>query len=240
MTAPWRDERVRLIYQRPEIKASVEIILSVLMVAIMLFAAIRPTLSTVGELQKKIADQETVDSKLTTKISQLIKANEDLTTYRDQLGEFDSAIPQNPQDNEVMKRIALLATEQGLSINSISLDEVPLVGSAINLGQKDAKQKKPLSILGTDITSYKVTMDLSGSQTQVMNFLKASENMDRLIKLNSVNIKKEEIKDSKTNQQITDIRIMATGLAYYINPAGAASVSGAVLPTPTTSEQQSL
>ena len=61
-------------YQRPEIKASVEIILSVFTVAGLLLLAIRPTLATVATLQKKIEDQQVVNRRLEAKISQLVNA----------------------------------------------------------------------------------------------------------------------------------------------------------------------
>jgi hypothetical protein len=44
MIAPWKNDKVRAAYRRPEIRASLEIILSVFTVAFLLLVVIRPTL----------------------------------------------------------------------------------------------------------------------------------------------------------------------------------------------------
>jgi len=54
-------QKVSLMYKRPEIRASLEVILSVFTITILIFAAIRPTLTNIVSLQKKIEDQEVIN-----------------------------------------------------------------------------------------------------------------------------------------------------------------------------------
>src|SRR5262245_58316046 len=134
MTAPWRNEKVRQLYRRPEIKASLEIILSVFAIAFLLLVAVRPTLGTIATLQKKIEDQDVVDKKLTQKISQLSRAQGDLNTYSAQLPLYESAVTSEHDQPGVVKRISLLAQENGLQVKFITWGAVPLVGKEVDLG----------------------------------------------------------------------------------------------------------
>ena len=88
-------QRINLIYQKPEIKASLEVILSVFTVTVLIFAAIRPTLTNIASLQKKIEDLNTFNIKADNKIAQVFNAQTQLNTYRDKLRLFDEAVPDN-------------------------------------------------------------------------------------------------------------------------------------------------
>src|SRR3989344_5060717 len=137
MIAPWKNEKIKLVYGRPEIKASVEIIISVFSVVFLLMFAIRPTLATVASLQKKIEDQTVVDNKLNTKISQLVKANTDLGLYADRLPDYSLAVTDVHDESGLAKRIEVVARESGVKISSLTLGPVPLVGTKINLAGKE-------------------------------------------------------------------------------------------------------
>ena len=86
-------QRISLIYQRPEVKASLEVILSVFTVTLLIFAAIRPTLANVASLQKKVEDLDSVNKKADNKIAQVFAAQADINKFQDKLHLFDEAIP---------------------------------------------------------------------------------------------------------------------------------------------------
>ncbi len=214
MIAPWKNEKIRRIYARPEIKASIEIILSVFTVAFLLFAAIRPTLAIVASLQKKVEDQEVVGRRLTTKISQLQAARNDLQTYASRLPDLSLATPDNHDQGGLAKRIEIIARENGLTINSLSADAVPLVGNQINLSDETGAAKEPER--DGEVAAFLFSFDVSGNQSQILSFLSGIERMDRLVLLTSVNIKTEDFRPAGSETLVKGLRALGKGKAYYI------------------------
>lgn len=215
MIPPWKNERVKLVYQRPEIKASIEVILSVFTVIFLLFMAVRPTLTIVATLQKKIEDQDSVDRKLSNKITQLIKANEDLSTYSDSLSLFNSAVTDGHAQPGLAKRVEVLAAEEGLLINTLTLEAVPLIGQNINLSDKTRGAVKPSLEAGTKISLFEISFDLRGRQEGLFNFLNKLENLDRAVILKNVEFKREQEK-TETGATSETIRMNGKATAYYL------------------------
>ena len=214
MIVPWKNEKVRMVYQRPEIKASVEIILSVFTVVTLLLIAVRPTLGIVATLQKKIDDQAVVDKKLSNKIAQLIKATDDLSTYAADLGAFNLAVTDGGFQSGLAKRIELLAITEGIEIKALSFEPVPLLGETVNLADK-AKERKPISIKDTDIAEYGISFEISGSQDQLFSCLEKIENLDRVVIVKNVGFKKEIGRDEKGGI-INSIHLSGRAMAYYV------------------------
>lgn len=214
MIPVWRDEKVKQIAQRPEIRASIEVILSVFAVLFLLFVAIRPTLAIVATLQKKIEDQNTVDRKLSNKVTQLIKATADMSTYGDKLPLFNQAVTDETARAGLAKRIELLADENNLAVNQFTFTAVPLLGQNIKLSDKTKGGQKPEAEKGSSITSFEVNLDVKGNLDNLMSFISKLENMDRLVMLKSLDFKKEVSKD-ETGQELQTIRLTGKAVVYY-------------------------
>ena len=206
MIAPWKNEKVRLMYQRPEIKASVEIILSVFTVAGLLLLAIRPTLATVTQLQKRIEDQQVVSRKLDSKITQLITAQRNLTTYANRLADYQAAVPDGHDLGSLAKRVEVLARDQGLAVNSLSFSAVPLLGTDINLADKKGGGK-PATEFGGKIATFEISFDLSGDPNRIFDFLATLEKMDRVAIIDGIDLKKEAI---------VGVRVVGKARGYYV------------------------
>lgn len=217
MIAPWRNEKVRIAYERPEIRASIEIILSVFAVAFLLTLAIRPTLATVATLQKKIADQTVVDIKLSTKIGQLAKASADLGTYANRVADFSGAVTDTPDESGLAKRFAVIAKDNNITINSLTLNAIPLIGQQIKLADKEKGGIKPPLEKDGKVASFSIDFDVSGEPANVYDFLSKLENMDRVALISTVDLKKEEIKASGTlTVAVNNLRVIGKATAYYI------------------------
>lgn len=214
MIAPWKNEKVRLMYQRPEIKASVEIILSVFTVAGLLLLAIRPTLATVATLQKKIEDQQVVNRRLEAKISQLVNAQKNLVTYANRLADYEVAVPDTHDLGSLAKRVELLASEQGLAVNGLSFSAVPLLGVEINLADKKGGGQ-PTTEFGGKIATFEISFDLSGAPNRIFDFLPALEKMDRVAIVNEIDIKKE-ILQGDTKEAVVGVKAVGKARGYYV------------------------
>lgn len=223
MNAPWKNEKIKAVYHRPEIRASLEIILSVFTVVFLLLFVIRPTLTIVAELQKKITDQDSVDKKLSTKITQLSKARNDISAFGGQIDLFEVAVTDTNQSSGLAKRLALLVQENKLQTNYLTVGATPLFGDLINLGNKDSKKpgvdpNKVILEKGTNTAIIEIGFDLRGSQIDVFKFLADLERTDRLIKLISIDIKREEEKDVDTTKSFKGVRLVGKAVAYYLPP----------------------
>ena len=56
MIVLWKNDRLKQVYRRPEMRASLEIIFSIFAMSFLLMVVVRPTIGIIAELQKKIID----------------------------------------------------------------------------------------------------------------------------------------------------------------------------------------
>jgi len=181
-------QKVGLMYKKPEIKASVEVILSIFTITILIFAAIRPTLINIASLQKKITDQEVVNKKADNKIAQLLNAQKQLTTFSRDLFLFDAAIPDDYTYSDSARRLEFIARKNNLVIDSLSFSGITLYGQGKINGEWANKIAKPTT---SNSLLDKIAFSVSGKPASVIEFLKEVETMDRLVQLDSVTFTKQ-------------------------------------------------
>lgn len=187
-------QRVGRIYEKPEIKSSVEILLSLFAVTMLSLLAIKPTISNVLSLQKKIEDQRIVLKKADLKIGQLFAAQDSLTENADSLSAYSLAVPENFSYNSITRRVAYLALKNGLTLNRETLPGNTLVGAGgdqkrnVNVKDKD----KILTYDENGLMEIGLTFSASGSQASILNFLMELENMDRLAMIKNMSITKQQ------------------------------------------------
>lgn len=200
-------KKVGLLYHRPEIKASLEIILSVFTVMFLIFAAIRPTVTNIVSLQKKIQDMEVVNKKADNKISQLLNAEKQLSSLRNSLYLFDQAVPDNFSYVDSAKRLEYLSRINNLTLDTLSFSGITLLSGGSLPPDLTAK----LTIPGANNSLPElVSFSIIGSPANVISFLKQVENMDRLASLNNVSISKQ------TSLEKMDNALKASGqLTFY-------------------------
>ena len=176
-------QKIGLIYQRPEIKASLEIILSVFVVTGLILAAIRPTLTNIAALQKRIDDLESVDKKADNKIAQVFNSQNQLNTFQDKLRLFDEAVPDRFSYYSMAGRIESLARKRGLTVQTVSMPGIRLFGKGKGVGEWSTKT---LTKNTSKIIKSSISFTVSGDPEKVRVFLEEVENMDRLAQLESV------------------------------------------------------
>ena len=170
-------QRVRTLYEKPEIKASLEVILSVFAVSVLAFFAIRPTITNIFVLQKKIEDQEVLLTKANNKMSQLFAAEERLNQpdFDSQL--YKNAVPDGFSYTDILTRIEKIAVESGVTLDSLSLPGDKLVG------QGKSGLEKDLNVTIDDGKGHKlipIGFAITGQQSSILSFIQALEKMDRV------------------------------------------------------------
>lgn len=176
-------QRIGLIYQRPEVKASLEVIMSVFVVSLLIFAAIRPTLTNIAALQKKIEDLDSVNRKADKKIAQIFNAQSQLNTFQDKLELFNEAVPDKFSYYEMAGRIELLAKRKNLTVQTVTLPGVKLAGPGKGIGEWSTKMLKKDT---ANIVKTEVLFTVAGDPKNIRAFLGEIENLDRLTLLENV------------------------------------------------------
>ena len=180
--------KLGVIYERPEMRASVEIIFSVFMVLLLIFTAIRPTLTNLVALQKRIADKESLDVKADKKIAQLFRSQEQLEQYKNSLRLYDSAVPDGFLYTQMIGRLEHTARKSGVLVENLSAPGIKIVGEGKPKGEWSTKLLEPDK---EKLVTIPVDFQISGKPDQVRSFLIDVENMDRLTVVKSVNLIKE-------------------------------------------------
>lgn len=181
-------QKIGLLYKRPEIRASLEVILSVFTVTILIFAAIRPTLINIVSLQKKISDQEVVNKKADNKITQLFSAQNQLNTLGNSLKLFDQAVPDGFSYSDSAKRFEYVAKKNSIKIESLSFIGFTLQTGGPITGDWASKITK---LSANNTLPNQIYFSVNGKPQNVITFLKEIENIDRLAMLNNVTLTKQ-------------------------------------------------
>lgn len=178
-----------LYHENPVISASTEVLLTIFAVSFMVFLALRPTLTTIAELRRKIDDQTEVNQKLDAKIKSLQVAQTSLSDNADSLPLYKIAVPDDSELLPLSRRIELLAQESGLSIDTFRIGSVPFLGNNLNVG---SKKKDSADILSPNqIVTLPVHVNVEGNFASVEKFTQGLESMDRLLKINSFSAEKQ-------------------------------------------------
>ncbi len=184
-------QNIKLVYQRPEIRAPIEIILSVFASLFLILTAIRPTLVTVAGLRKNIEDQVLVETKLDTKMKKLLLANQQLSEYQDKLPLFERAVPEDYTYANLAKKIEILAIEEGVKIESLTFSSV-----IVSADEEDKDSDIEWVDGESKIKGFNINFSVVASETSLVNFLKEIENLDRVLKISSVEITKVRERES--------------------------------------------
>lgn len=170
---------VKNIYQQPVMRASIEVILSVFAVALMVMLAIKPTLTIVVSLRKKIEDQSLVEKKITAKIAALSQAQASLTNNSSKLVWYEKAVPDKHTLDGLAKRLEILVQEGGVRLESLQFSAVPLLGDGLVSKGEEAE---------TVVMSFSV----EGKLDQLLALMQEMERLDRVLLIKEIALQKQD------------------------------------------------
>jgi Tfp pilus assembly protein PilO len=153
--------------------------------------AINPTLSTIFDLRKQLADDVSANQQLQTKINNLSSLQQQYTQLGSNLTNIYSAVPQNPQAPLLSAQIAALGQKHTITLTSYRVSEVELASTP-----KDAK-----------IQSFTFTLQAEGSYTNMLSFSTELTRLTRLLTVESIEIGK----DTKSDNLVLTLR----GRGYF-------------------------
>ena len=187
MAAPWRQDYLKyqkqflnilvLYKQNYDLKAFVEILLSVSALVVVFLFVIGPSVKTIITLVQQNDAKEQTIVQINTKIDQLKIATGVFEKQKDNVGLLKSAIPDNPDPASFERQVEGVATKNQTSIVSLSLGPAMLKGEDTN-----AK-----SNLEPATQAFPTTAFLSGSFPQLFAYLNDVKKMRRPLYVDTFN-----------------------------------------------------
>lgn len=168
-------------YQKPVARVSIELILSVIVVIVFALFAIRPTLLTMADLVKEIADKKELSQQMNLKLASLASAQEQYELNQSQFYLLDEAISRQMDLIKSLKIIEKLAGESQLVIEQMSISEIP--------------EKVDQALLTYNFGDYhreflEINISVIGSYFQIREFVEKIMNLRQLILVDQVVVEK--------------------------------------------------
>ncbi|MBI2590906.1 MAG: type 4a pilus biogenesis protein PilO [Candidatus Blackburnbacteria bacterium] len=167
---------VQVAGQKPEVRASIELLLTFLTISFFAVFAIRPTANTIAKLIADVKTQKDIQVKLNDKITNLKKAQTVYAQEKTRIALLDQAYPKNPQPDTLASQLENLAAQNSLKLESLNVGKTTLAG-------KIAKDQAKV-----DESQFELSFLVKGEYRNILLFLKDTENLRRLINVTSVSM----------------------------------------------------
>ncbi|HKC05100.1 MAG TPA: type 4a pilus biogenesis protein PilO [Patescibacteria group bacterium] len=216
MATNWREQYQRykefylniqsLYKQRADLRAFLEIILSVSTVIVFLVFALKPTALTIISLYGQIQEKKKTSADLSQKLTDLETANANFTKNSTVIPDIDASIGSFPQPSVIVQQIQGAAAKDSVTILGISVGEVTLVGNVSN--KKTSSDLKPLPGGALEMP---ISISSKGNYLSLSTFIADLENLRTIINIDSVGINSSETEKGKTTVSIISGRVPYLG-----------------------------
>jgi len=169
--------------KRADLRAFLEIVLSIVAVIIFLLFALKPTALTIISLVQQIKEERSTLASLTQKVSDLQKAKTLLTQNQRYLGNIDIAVATSPNPDIFAKQVGGVAAKDGVSLVGLTMDNIVLVGTP-------KKTSSSQDVVPLPNNSYEIAYSIviKGSYPNIESFLKDLENIRVISRIDSMTV----------------------------------------------------
>lgn len=181
------------VFEQKKTKEYTTVILTFLALIIFGVFAINPTLSTIIQLRKQLADSTFVDNQLSEKINNLQLLQKQYDDLKPDLPVVAAALPASPDAPTLIGQIQSLVKKHNLSLDEVQMGAVPYDKSGIPPGQS---------------SSYVVAFSVSGTYDDLNQFIADAINFDRLITIDQAALARDQ-------QQPTGLKGTVDIRAYF-------------------------
>lgn len=198
MAVIWRQEQlfyrkylynlILLYKNRDDVKMFLEILLSLVTVAVFGLFAIKPTAVTIASLTTEISSKGETIAIMDQKIENLAIAQQVYEQQRDTLRLLESSVPSKPDPHLYVRQIEGLITRHSLLLEGVTIEDVTLVGEEeIIEAQEITDPNLPVPVsFPPEAKSTAVTISLSGDYQKQQEFLNDLQNLRRPILIDSI------------------------------------------------------
>jgi hypothetical protein len=199
---------IQVYNQKPDLKAYLELFLSLATIVIFGLFAIRPTLINIGKLLTEIKAKEDVVNTMNQKIENLKIAQEIYNQDKYQVDVAKLAILDEPSPQTFIRQIEAASQNNSVSLTGLSISGVDLLG--VTNAQLPSETTR--SLADENILTFSVTA--TGDFNPLISFLKELENLRRPIKLNEVILGKV---NSAQGESVLQLSLTKLTLPYLKN-----------------------
>lgn len=206
------------VVKTPVIRAYFSLIASLFALSFFGAFAIRPTVNTIVELQKKIKDSSFTNQKLQDKINSLSEAQTQYSLVQADLPIVFSALPKDPDFSSLLRQIENIAVASGVSVSGIQFQSVLLfdtkkesLSSTPSASTPESKSINTAAVpmpTFSGLTPISFSLSLRGGYPNIKAFLTSLTHLSRLIDVNSFNI-------SNSQSGVTELTINMQTKAFY-------------------------
>lgn len=158
---------------KPLWKASLYVILSLILIIVLVVLALRPTLITIAGLLGKIKEQNSIEQQLDRKIQMVTQANQELVRASSKLIFLDEALPTQADVAAWKSSLDNVASQAGISIEAIQIGDIPVDTESTTSAQ----------------VSFSISA--SGQYAELRQFLQMLQNLRRLITIENVTLARD-------------------------------------------------
>ena len=146
--------------------------------------AIRPNLMTAFNLQKELQDLKLKSQEYEAEIQQIVDYQTKVEQYRDQFYLLDEAVPKTPAIAKVLEDIRQSATDSGVILTSIAVEEVSI--------KTEEKQNS--------LKSFGVNIIVESEIAMLQNFLNTLLNQRRIKIIDDISVTKVQLEEGTSNR----------------------------------------
>lgn len=196
---------VNVYKRRQDLKAFLELILTLAAISFFALFALKPTLLTIIELLREIEKKEETVDKMNTKIQNLQQAQTLYIQEEARIKLLETAVPGNPAPDLFVRQIEGLATSYPVNLLGITIGEVTLLGE-----EKEKRSKSELEPLPEESKGITFSISIAGSYQGVVNFLSALEDIRRPVKIDALNVLSPQLEETQ------NLILVVTGRTPYL------------------------
>jgi hypothetical protein len=168
---------VDLYKNRADLRAFLEVILSLTTIIIFVSFALRPTVLTILSLLQQIEEKEQTLASLELKNNNLNTATNILSQNQSRISDIDLAVSTSPSPQIISKQVLGLAGKNSVSILGLSLGQATLRG--VDTSAKSITDFRPIQNAGGEMT---ISISLRGDYPSIRAFVKDLENLRIAVK----------------------------------------------------------
>jgi len=157
--------------QKADLRAFLEIVLSMTTVMVFLLFALKPTALTIIDLLQQISEKRQTLAALTQKVSNLQTASTVLNQNQNNLVDINNSVPDMPNPDMVSKQIEGLASKDAISILGISVNPVTILGATTQ------KKTAGLTALPGGANEMPFSLSIQGTYANLTSFINDFENL---------------------------------------------------------------
>jgi len=163
----------------PVWKASLFVILSLLLLLFMILFAIRPTLITIAGLVSDIKEHQILSNRLSEKIDLVRDASDLLSQQRDNLPLLDEGLPTKPEWNEWVLMVEELAKANGIVLENVIAGPVTVEGKQV-LTPAEKQSTTEMVELPKGVTPIPFNVIVKGDYEKLSQFASLIERSRRI------------------------------------------------------------